>query len=133
MKQTKTVEIFRSECPYDNICQTRAKRLLFVCSVGMLRSPTCQVAATHLGFNARACGSSVNIALVPLSVNLINWAHHIIFMNQENFSEALDTFTTVDYHTDIIEKGVVWNIEDKYNWGDPELFNIVTEKLKAFK
>jgi predicted protein tyrosine phosphatase len=86
-----------------------------------------------MGFNARACGSSVDIALVPLSVNLINWAHHIIFMHRENFNEALDTFTTVDYHTDIIEKGEVWGIEDSYNWGDPVLFNIVTEKLKAFK
>ncbi len=130
---TKTAQIFRSDCPYDNLNQTKAKRLLFVCSVGMLRSPTCQVAASHLGYNARACGSAVHIALIPLSVNLINWAHRIIFMNRENFNESLDTFNSVDYHTDIIEKGEVWNIADTYDWGDNVLFNIATEKLKELK
>jgi predicted protein tyrosine phosphatase len=130
---TKTDQIFRSDCPYDNLCQTNAKRLLFVCSVGMLRSPTCQVAATHLGFNARACGSATDIALIPLSVNLINWAHKIIFMNRENFNEALDTFTTVDYHDDIITKGEVWGIADEFNWGDDVLFRIATERLKGLK
>lgn len=130
---TKTSQIFRSDCPYDNLNQTKAKRILFVCSVGMLRSPTCQMAATHLGFNARACGSSVNIALIPLSVNLINWAHRIIFMNRENFSEALKEFAAVGYETDLIDKGEVWDISDTYDWGDTELFNIATEKLKALK
>jgi predicted protein tyrosine phosphatase len=129
---SKTVKIFSSECPYDNKFQTDAKRLLFVCSVGMLRSPTAQMVATGMGFNARACGSEVDIALIPLSCNLINWANHIIFMNPENLTQAIKTFDPVGYKEDIEQKAIVWNINDDYNWGDTVLWNIVHEKLKLF-
>jgi predicted protein tyrosine phosphatase len=127
---TKTVKIFSSECPYDNKFQTNTKRLLFVCSVGMLRSPTAQMVATGMGFNARACGSDVDLALIPLSCNLINWADHIIFMNDDNLSQAVKTFESVGYKEDIEQKAIVWNIKDDYDWGDSVLWNIVHEKLK---
>ena len=107
--------------------------MLFVCSVGMLRSPTAQVAASTLGFNARACGSDVSCALIPLSCNLINWAEKIFFMNVENFQQALDEFTAVGYEEDIRKKAVVWNIEDDFEWGDNWLFHHFLEKLEEFK
>jgi len=129
-KQTKTQLIFSDQCPYDNGSQTVAKRLLFVCSVGMLRSPTAQMVATNQGFNARACGSSVNIALIPLSCNLINWAHRIIFMNAENAIQAHKEFDAIGYEDDIKAKQIVWNFEDLYNWGDTALWNAVDWKLK---
>jgi predicted protein tyrosine phosphatase len=130
---TNTQKIFSDLCPYQNSSQTQATRLLFVCSVGMLRSPTAQVAASTLGYNARACGSSVNIALIPLSVNLINWADRIIFMNLENRDEALKHFCIVGYGDDIIKKQIIWNIEDHYNWGDNVLYSIILDKLKTYK
>lgn len=129
-KPTKTQQIFSNNCPFDNSSQTNARRLLFVCSVGMLRSPTAQMVASSQGYNARACGSAVNIALIPLSCNLINWADHIIFMNVENAIEAHKEFEAVDYKEDIMQKQIVWNIEDRYNWGDEVLWNTIDWKLK---
>lgn len=129
----KTEEIFNDACPYDNMSQTNAKRLLFVCSAGMLRSPTAQIVATQMGYNARACGSSVKMALIPLSVNLIKWAHHIIFMNQDNYLEAMKYFQISEFDEDIRPKAIVWGIPDHYNWGDNILYNIVYEKLSGLK
>lgn len=129
---SKTVKIFSAECPYANKFQTSAKRLVFVCSVGMLRSPTAQMVATGMGFNARACGSDVDIALIPLSCNLINWADTIVFMSSNNYTQALATFAAVGYEDDIKHKAVVWNIPDDYDWGDSVLWNIIHEKLRMF-
>ena len=129
-KLTKTQQIFSDNCPFDNSSQTKAKRLLFVCSVGMLRSPTAQMVASSQGYNARACGSAVNIALIPLSCNLINWADHIIFMNVENALQAHKEFEAVGYKQDILKKQIVWNISDIYDWGDNVLWNTIDWKLK---
>lgn len=128
-KKTKTQLIFSDLCPYDNSSQTNAKRLLFVCSVGMLRSPTAQMVASIQGYNARACGSNVDIALIPLSCNLINWADHIIFMNAENAIEAHKEFEAIGYKDDILNKQIVWNIPDHFNWGDNFLWNELTFRL----
>lgn len=133
MTQTKTQKIFSDQAPYANTAQGNTQKLLFVCSVGMLRSPTAQMAATELGFNARACGSDTEIALIPLSCNLINWADKIVFMNGENFYESLREFKDVGYDIDIREKAVLWNIGDNYDWNDPWLYNHFLDKLKDFK
>jgi predicted protein tyrosine phosphatase len=128
----KTEQIFSSNCPYNNCYQTNAKRLLFVCTAGMLRSPTAQVVASGMGFNARACGSDSDVALIPLSVNLINWADKIFFVNFENYQQALETFEVSEYDEDIKKKAVVWDIPDNFNWGDQILFNLIRFKLENF-
>ena len=132
MKQTNTHNIFSSAAPYANSYQTTAKRLLFVCSVGMLRSPTAQMVASQNGHNARACGSDVEVALIPLSCNLINWADKIIFMNPDNFEQAKQVFDSVGYKEDIEAKAIVWNIVDDYSWYDDVLWNILYTKMKMF-
>lgn len=130
---TKTAQIFATGCPYDNLCQTKATRVLFVCSVGMLRSPTAQMVATGFGLNARAAGSDVEIALIPMSCNLIDWAEHIVFMTQSNRDDAIRTFKIIDdYAEQIKRKGQVWNVPDNYNWGDNVLWTILHEKMKVF-
>lgn len=131
--KTKTTQIFSTGCPYDNISQTNAKRILFVCSVGMLRSPTAQMVASQFGLNARAAGSAVDIALVPISCNLIDWAQHIVFMNRENYHEARRHFVPIDDYANIIDgKSVVWDIPDHYNWGETALWSILYDKVKVF-
>jgi predicted protein tyrosine phosphatase len=130
---TKTAQIFNTNCPYDNISQTKATRVLFVCSVGMLRSPTAQMVASGIGLNARACGVDVNVALIPISCNLIDWAQHIVFMTTSNYKDALIIFKPIDdYHDQIKAKSQVWNIPDNYNWGDNVLWSILHEKMKVF-
>ena len=131
--QTNSQKIFSSECPYDNFHQTAALRLLFVCSVGMLRSPTAQMAASHLGFNARACGSDTQLALIPLNCNLINWADKIFFMNKENYDESIREFAAVGYDVDIRKKAVTWNISDQFEWGNTWLYNHFIKELGLLK
>lgn len=129
-RQTLTQKIFQTGCPYGNQYQGSSVRIVFVCSVGMLRSPTAQMVATGLGFNARACGSDTELALIPLSCNLIDWAQHVVFMNSDNFEEALQTFAPVGYDVDIKQKAIVWDIRDDYNYGDNVLWNICHHKLQ---
>ena len=69
---TKNAAIFRTNAPYSNPYQGRAPRWLFVCSAGLLRSPTGAAMAIERGINARSCGSNFNYALIPCSANLIN-------------------------------------------------------------
>ena len=128
---TLTEQIFRCEAPLGNPYQTNARRIVFVCSVGMLRSPTAQIVASQHGFNARACGSDRKLALIPLNANLIEWAEKIIFMEFGNYVQSLNTFEGSGYDETIREKKVVWNIEDHYEWGDNILFRILEEKMKT--
>lgn len=126
---TKTQSIMELSTPYANECQGSARRVLFVCSAGMLRSATAAKVGNSMGFNTRACGSE-NYALIPLSVNLISWADVIYFVNSYNFVSAKHTFFE-DYDTKSMldDKSTVWDIEDIYNYDDPQLVRIITKLL----
>ena len=128
---TMNHEIFNLNAPYNNIYQGKTRRLLFVCSAGLLRSPTAAHVATSMGFNTRSCGSNTAYALVPLSANLIMWAHNIIFVNSENHKEALSTFKNTGFEEDIEDKAIVWNIPDNFAFCDPDLVSIITHQLKS--
>ena len=78
---TKNAEIFQTTTPYNNHSQGSAPRWLFVCSAGLLRSPTGAALAIRKGLNARSCGSAIDYALIPVSANLIMWAEKIVFID----------------------------------------------------
>lgn len=127
---TKTAQIFNLTAPYKNRYQGDSKRVLFVCTVGMLRSPTAAaVAYKEFGWNTRSCGVD-EVALIPLSVNLIEWAEHIVFMDSDSYKEALKTFALVDYDEDIIQKGRCLNIDDDYNYHDEWLCKLILMRLE---
>jgi predicted protein tyrosine phosphatase len=113
--QGLTEKIFQLSAPFDNPYQGPRNRMLFVCSAGLLRSPTGAHVANQRGYNARSCGSHMNYALIPMSVNLIVWANHIVFVNKENYDESIKVFTPVGYNEDIQSKAIVLNIPDSYN------------------
>lgn len=128
--KTKTELIYELTNPYNNPFQGHDSRFLFVCSVGLLRSPTAANVAIKLGYNARSCGSNHDLSLIPISVNLIYWADVIFFTNQENYKETLNNFFG-DSET-IIEmnsKAVVWDIPDNYEYNHPELIELITNLL----
>lgn len=127
-----TAKIFELSAPYDNPYQSVRPRWLFVCSAGLLRSPTGAAIATELGVNARSCGSS-NYALIPLSVNLIMWAQKIFFVSRENHAEAQKTFESSGYTEDIDSKAVVLDIPDIYEAYDPELCKIFRNELSQYR
>ncbi len=131
---TKTELIFGNDCPYDNVCQGSAVRILFVCSAGLLRSPTCAKVATEMGFNARSCGSHVKMALVPITATLIEWAQVIVFMNAENSWEAKSVFHQTEYiKAKLLRKSVIWDVPDIYNYNDPDLVADVKWRLEDMK
>jgi len=99
-----------------NHYQTQARKVLTVCSAGMLRSPTL---ANYLhkkyGYNTRACGT-YDYALVPMSEVLLEWADVVIFVNEDNYK-----MTTYDPLWNNNIYSVVLNIPDLYQWDAPEL------------
>ncbi len=76
-----------------NQYQNDDKRVLCVCSAGLLRSPTvAEYLNKKFGYNTRACGTSSSFALIPISTALINWADEVVFVNRENFLEVNPDF-----------------------------------------
>ena len=128
---TKTEELFSNGCPYTNESQGTDKRLLFVCSAGLLRSPMAAMIASERGHNARSCGSNTKIALIPISKNLILWADVVVFMNSENEDKVLRHLraTDKDLLATLMGKSVCWDVEDIYNYGDPSLRWVIERKL----
>jgi predicted protein tyrosine phosphatase len=119
---TKNAEIFNTTAPYNNHSQGSALRWLFVCSAGLLRSPTGAALAVKKGLNARSCGSAIDYALIPISANLIMWAEKIVFVNKENYDESLELFKDHQMlHSLITTRSLVLDIPDVYNYNDPEL------------
>jgi len=127
--KTLTEEIFRTSAPYDNEYQGRDPRILFVCSAGLLRSATAANLFARKGWNTRSCGSS-EYALIPISANLIYWAHKIFFMNKKNMDEALKTFKD---HRDLLDmiakKSVTLTIPDNFGYNNPELVKHLEGKV----
>lgn len=119
-----TPKIFALTAPYDNPYQGDKCRILFVCSAGLLRSPTGAHVGAKRGYNTRAAGSSVNYALIPVSVNLLEWAHRIVFVNKENFDEVFRMFGPVGYEDDLLRKSIVLDIPDHYHAFDEKLVAI---------
>jgi len=129
MIMTKTQDILRCNTPYGNISQGIQKKIVFVCSVGMLRSPTAATIGSKMGLNTRSCGSST-LALIPLSANLIRWADWIVFMNGENYREAQKTFQETEFQDDLEDKSLLWNVPDIYNYMDDGLVYILETRIK---
>ena len=119
---TLTQRIFEANAPYSNPHQGTNPRVLFVCTAGILRSPTAaRVAQEMFGWNTRSCGSNQHCAIIPLTVNLILWADTIVFMNSYNYHEAIQVFEPVGYDEDIECKAVRLDIEDEYDYMQPAL------------
>lgn len=125
-----TQRMFANACPYDNKYQGDSLRYLFVCSAGLLRSPTAANVATKFGINARSCGADPKYALILINPQLIKWAHKIVFMNSSNKDEVGRLFPRdADELLAIQNKSTIWNIEDDYDYMNPQLVQIVTEYL----
>lgn len=107
-----------------NPYQGKAKRVLCVCSAGLLRSPTLAWVLSNApyNFNTRAAGSEASYALVAVDQVLINWADLVISVNPDN-TIRLARF-------DLSQAQVLTlNIPDKYKFRDPELVEIIKEQL----
>jgi predicted protein tyrosine phosphatase len=126
----KSSQILNSDCPLNNSSQGNSLRLVFVCSLGMLRSPTAQLVATEKGYNSRSCGSDLEKSLIPINKNLILWADYLFFMELKNYKETLDNFPELK---DVMEsKKVILNLCDEYDYNDEFFKKHLSLKLENF-
>ena len=111
----------------DNRFQGSAKRVLCVCSAGMLRSPTlANILHKELGYNTRAVGTASEYALTPMSEMHVAWAQEIIFVDSDckDYLNAEDWEFIKEWDVGII----TLNVEDNYSYSDPELERILFEQ-----
>lgn len=114
---TKTEAIFESKSPYQNAFQGADKRVLFVCSAGILRSATAaRIYAKK--YNTRAAGSE-RYALIRVSEELLLWADEVVFVNEYNYRSVSQKFDLDTFDC----KVKVLNIPDDYEHMDPQLIN----------
>lgn len=119
-----------------NAFQGKYKKVLTVCSAGCLRSPT----AAHIlssepwNFNTRCAGTSAEYAIVPVTDALIAWSDVIVVMDsdQQKFVNDIQhkLAAEADYMFEYEYKRVInLEIEDDYDYRDPALVSIMTQKF----
>jgi len=110
-----------------NPYQTFTKRVLVVCSAGLLRSPTlANVLHKELGYNTRACGSALNFALIPISEALVHWCDELVFVD-EDCKDYLDQEIKEEIALADCRE-ITLNLPDQYDWMDDELQMIALEQ-----
>src|SRR3954468_475093 len=69
-----------------NKYQGSTKKVLCVCSAGLLRSPTAAVVLSSdpYNFNTRCCGVGIDYALIPYDDALHAWADEIVTMEAKH-------------------------------------------------
>jgi predicted protein tyrosine phosphatase len=111
---------------HSNQYQGYYKKVLTVCSAGILRSATAAhiLSAEPYNFNTRNVGIE-SYALIPLTEDLLMWADEIVCMQKEHQIFVLKKM--LEWH--IPEKRIiVLNIEDIYEYRHPELVRLIIEK-----
>lgn len=98
------------------------KRVLFVCSAGILRSATAAAifSAEPYNWNTRSVGSNVEYALNIPTAQMLVWADEIYFMELEHYHSFLYIFgkERIDKH---IDKMAILSVSDIYGYRDSEL------------
>lgn len=110
-----------------NIAQGDTKKVLTVCSAGLLRSATMQnFLIKEYGYNVRNCGTVEEYALIPISEALVLWADEIVFVNENNFYMVKHELERLN----VLKKCIVLDIPDQYNFNEPELIKICREQYE---
>ena len=108
--------------------QGQFKKVLCVCSAGLLRSPTIAwvLGQEPWGFNTRAVGISGAFALIPLDAVHMAWADEIITVEHSIAEEIRDRFLKEGMTTPLH----VVDIPDEYGYRDPHLVKLVKEAMQ---
>ena len=110
-----------------NPFQGDAKKVLCVCSAGLLRSPTAAHALSkEYGYNTRAVGHSQEYALVPVDLVHIVWADEILCVEDSVLQEMNRQFG--DDARYISTDKICLGIPDKYPYGDDELVRLILKQ-----
>ena len=105
-----------------NPYQGKDKKVLTVCSAGLLRSPTLAWILGQHRYNVRACGIH-DYALVPIDSVLVAWADIIIFVHPD-----IEFSCPLPYKSMEGKQVIVFDVPDIYAYKDPELIAILTKE-----
>jgi predicted protein tyrosine phosphatase len=97
------------------------KRVLCLCSAGLLRSPTIAWILGNNGYNTRSAGVH-DYALIPVDDVLIHWADIVVCADQEHADMLLQKHKPKTL--------VVLGIPDYYAFRHPTLIKLVTKALQ---
>lgn len=107
----------------ENKFQGNTKKVLCVCSAGVLRSPTMATILTQkYGFNTRACGASQDYALVPITQALAIWADEILCVSEVRHMIE-PNLNYYDIQAPVIDIDLI----DNYEYMQPELVAILED------
>ncbi len=101
------------------------KKVLCICSGGLLRSPTAAWVLSNppFSFNTRSAGIEDKYALVPVSDILIDWAEEIVCMDVKHY-RLLTKKYSVDH-----KRVRCLNISDDYLYREKKLINLIKEGM----
>lgn len=116
--------------------QGESKRVLCVCSAGLLRSPTLAWVLSNepFNFNTRAVGASGEYALIPLDAAHVAWADEILVMDEgqkwtvEQIQKQLDDLYSVGFSQYTPAPVTVLDVPDSFAFRDPVLVNLLFDK-----
>lgn len=118
MPETRRTEV--SQNPF----QGDYKRVLCVCTGGILRSATAAVvfAADPYNFNTRACGTA-DFALIRIDKELLGWADEVVCLEECHrlFIERMDIKDQIHYPKGSMPPIRVLGIPDDYEYREPAL------------
>jgi len=118
------------ENEYQNI--KKHKRVLCVCSAGLLRSPTAALVLSQdpYNFNTRAAGLSPEYALVLVDDVLLKWADEIVCMEAEQKYQVEHMIKTLLPEG---TKKTVYNLDipDKFSYRNKELICLIKDKYES--
>lgn len=109
----------------ENHYQGKYKRVLCVCSAGVLRSPTtaCVLSMEPFDCNTRAAGTE-GYALVRVDEALLRWSQEVVCMTRDHADKV---GTQLEVYR--IKRTVhCLDIPDDYRYRDPELVKMITER-----
>lgn len=112
----------------NNPYQGPDKKVLFVCSMGILRSATAARIYGHR-HNTRSAGTWGD-ALIPLTPTLLAWANEIVFVNQSNYEMAVKEFGQEVFDETPTK---VLNIPDAFPHMHEELIKAFSEQYEALE
>ena len=101
------------------------KKVLLICSAGILRSPTAALVLSMppFNFNTRAAGIDPDFALIVVDEFLLHWADEVVCMSPKQAHQLKNDF---GYDNPI----VCLNIDDDYVYRDPVLMALIKERYE---
>lgn len=114
-----------------NAYQDNYKKILCVCSAGLLRSPTAALVLSQppFDFNTRCAGIISRWALIKVDAVLVEWCDEIVCMTHEHHRILEKKLIQLGINRPII----CLDIPDEFKYRDPELMKQIAEKYAELR